>query len=309
MSGGRGKGARAPVLRWLPIALVAASAVGALQAAPTTLAARVEEPRAYGWRVGDLLAREVRVEVPQGLVLDRGSLPVPGRIGASFELRRADWDGGTGAGVHRLVLEYQVFRSPPAVRTLEVPPITLRFTGTPRNQDLRIDAWPVTVAPLVPVEVSPRRGLGEWQADAAPPRVETSGPRTRLLVYALLALPCLAYLAHVYLGLPWRARRARPFESAWRALRAGPPSPEAAFRRFHQALNDSAGTVLFEAGLADYLAARPQLAGLREELERFFAASRAIFFAGTGHTAEASARLPALLELCRRCRDAERGAA
>ena len=68
------------------------------------------------------------------------------------------------------MLDYQVFLAPAAVRTLrDRRRCALRFAGAARAEDLRIDAWPVTVAPLVPVEVPPRRGLGELQPDRPPP--------------------------------------------------------------------------------------------------------------------------------------------
>lgn len=183
------------------------------------LSAQADEPRAYGYQVGDVMTRRIAVQVPAGLRLDESSLPPVGRLGHAFELRRVDWQALRG-GRHQLLLEYQVFLAPVAVRTLELPPVILRFAGQPRAQDLRIDAWPVTVAPLVPVDVSPRRGLGDLQPDAEAPLIDTAPARHRLLAGAVLAALLLAYLAHVYLGLPWLARRRRPFESAWRALQA-----------------------------------------------------------------------------------------
>ena len=43
-----------------------------------TLQATTEEPRAFGWQVGDVVQRRITVEVPEGLVLDENSLPRPG---------------------------------------------------------------------------------------------------------------------------------------------------------------------------------------------------------------------------------------
>lgn len=278
------------------------------------LGAQAEEPRAYGYQVGDVMTRRIAVQVPAGLRLDESSLPPVGRLGHAFELRRADWQA-LRAGQHQLLLEYQVFLAPVAVRTLELPPVILRFAGQPRTQELRIDAWPVTVAPLVPVEVSPRRGLGDLQPDAEPPLIDTTAARQRLLAGAVVAALLLAYLAHVYLGLPWLARRRRPFESAWRALHgpAGGGSAAEQHRQgllaLHEALNRSAGAVLFETGIDAFLAAQPRFAGLREELQQFFALSRQAFFRAPAEAADPQAAQQWLLAFCGRCRDAERGAA
>ncbi len=304
---------------WLVMALLTAqAAIGlnppALAAeTDTPLSAQSEEPRAYGYQVGDVMTRRITVSSPSGLRLDEASLPIVGRLGQAFELRQVSWQT-LRAGQHQLVLVYQVFLAPQAVRTLELPPVILRFVGTPRAQDLRIEAWPVTVAPLVPVDVSPRRGLGALQPDAEAPLINTAPARQRLLACGALVTVLLAYLAQVYLGLPWLARHRRPFETAWRALHApakGNPAEQcrAALQALHDALNRSAGAALFEPGITAYLAEQPRFAGLRDELQQFFVLSRREFFGAAGETADPRATRQWLLAFCRRCRDAERGAA
>lgn len=301
-------------LAWLALCAACAGCTAAgRQGAAGDLTASADEPRAFGHHVGDLVSRQVTVKVPPGLALDDASLPQPGRHGQSFELRLVDWQRGSGPGHFTLRLVYQLFRSPAEVRTLELPPLTLHFVGQPRAQDLRIDAWPVVVSPLVPVDVSPRRGLGPLQPDALPLPIDTAQPRRRLLGAGLAVLLALAYLAHVYLALPWLARRQRPFERAWRALRTAPgvvshAAVLAAYQQLHQALNRSAGRTLLEQGIDGFLAAQPRYAPLRDELVQFFQSSRQLFF-GAGSLPALPARLQWLRALCQRCRDAERGAA
>ena len=64
-----------------------------------------------------------------------------------------------------------------------MPGFTLRLRGEPRDQEVRVEAWPVTVSPLVPEDVSPRRGLGELQPDAGPPLIDIWPVRWRLIAY------------------------------------------------------------------------------------------------------------------------------
>ena len=289
----------------LALALQAAGA--AAQPSPTVTTV---EPRAYGWQLGDVVQREVRIEAHEAFTLEADSLPRPGRVGSAFELRRIDIDTTRSANSrqHRLRLEYQVFLSPQAVKTLELPPLTLRFASGGRRQDVRVDAWPVTVAPLVPVDVSPRRGLGELQPDAPPPAIDTRATRARLWACAAAAALLALALLHLYVGLPWLLRRQRPFESAWRALRrlAGQEPAtrrRAAFEQLHAALNRSAGAALFEGGVDAFVAERPAFAALRDDLRQFFQRSRREFFAAT---AAADDNWPWLLNLTRRARDAER---
>ena len=279
-------------------------------AAPGTLSASSDEPRAFGYTVGDIVSRRVALQVPAGLQLDDDSLPRAGARGRALELQRVVLHTSLAGVPDALQLDYQVFLAPRELRVLEMPPIELRFEGSPRPQTLRIDAWPVTIAPLAPLEPSPREGLGELRPDREPPRIDTPPARVRQAVEGGAMLLLLGYLANVYLVLPWSAQRRRPFGRAWQALSALPARPDAAqrraaFERVHAALNETAGEVVFEPGLARFIAMRPRFAPLRDDLVRFFQDSRAEFFAGGDDTVDARW----LVMFCRRCRDVERGAA
>jgi mxaA protein len=272
----------------------------------------VDEPRAFGHSVGDVVKRRITIRVPKSLHLDEASLPQT-RRGTALELRRVRWERHAERGAERyeLRLDYQIFLAPRDVRLLEMPPLMLRFDGQPRAQELRVDAWPVVVAPLGPIDASPRHGLGELRPDRPPPLIDTHASRLRLALYAAVALVGLGYLAWVYAAWPWWQRRHRPFGRAWHDVRglspgASPAQTRAAIQRLHEALNRTAGQVLFEQGIDGFVAARPRFAPLRGELTAFFGRSREAFFALDG----AAPRDPAwLIEFCRRCRNVERGAA
>ncbi len=291
---------------------------GSAAAAPEVLGAVSDAPRAFGYSVGDRVSRHIRLQVPAGLTLDEESLPRAGSRGRALELRRVVLRRSLRGVPESLQLDYQVFLAPREVRVLEMPVVELRFNGTPRAQTLRIDAWPVTVGPLAPADASPREGLGEMRPDRAPPGIDTAAARVRLTIALVVIALLLAYLAQVYLVMPWSAQRHRPFGRAWAVLRTLPAQADAAqrraaFERLHAALNETAGEVLFEPGLDRFIARRPRFAVMRSDLARFFAQSRAEFFGAGGVGREASRDAAGdarwLVELCRRCRDLERGAA
>ena len=306
-------------------AAVAAAAFSALLAvsfgsASAAVSVEADQPRAFGYSVGDVVRRHVTVHASGGLTLDEASLPPVGRHGKALELRALDRRVVAEAGGqrHEITLDYQVFLSPTVVRTLEMPPITLHFragSGSGRGEDARIDARPLTVSPLVPVEVSPRRGLGELQPDAAPPPIDTALLQRRLAASAAVLALLLGGLFAVYIALPWFGRHRRPFERAWRALRRQPAPGSAeglrgALRQVHAALNQTAGQVLFAGGVDRFVAARPAFAPLRDELAIFFGHSQRAFFAAAGDVdTQTTALGPWLLAFCRRCRNAERGLA
>lgn len=294
--------------------VVVLSFAAAVQAADdAVLRIDAEEPRAYGYQVGDHLRRRVVVQVPSGWTLDEASLPKPGGRGLALELRSVQRSSTAAAGGQRLVLDldYQVFLAPAVPRTVEIGAHRLRFTVAGRAEEALIEAWPVTIAPLVQVEAPNRRGLGELQPDRPPPLRDTSGLHTRLTVWAVVAALLIAVLAIAYLGPPWRLARNRPFGVAWRHLRRLPAQPDdAAWRaacvQLHEALNRSAGEVLFERDLDGFVQRHPGFAPLRDDLQHFLRTTREQFFGGAPRAADDGRWL---LALCRRCRDAERGLA
>jgi mxaA protein len=299
--------------RVLSAALLCSALAGITRADDAVLRVEASEPRAYGYQVGDHVQRHIVVHAPAGWTLDEASLPRPGGRGTALELRSVQRRTSAAGSDQRieLDLDYQVFLAPAAVRTVEIAPIALRFAGASRTEDLRIDAWPVTIAPLVQVEAPTRRGLGELRPDRPPLLRDTSALRTRLLAWAVIALLLIATLAVAYLGPPWRAARHRPFGVAWRQLRRLPAQPgeeawRAACMQLHEALNRTAGEVLFERDLDAFVQRQPGFAPLREELQRFLHTTRGQFFGGAPRSADDGRWLVAL---CRRCRDAERGLA
>ncbi len=300
----------------------------AVPPAPLVLQVTAHEPRAYGYQVGDVLRREMLIQVPTGLVLDEASLPRASTRGAAIELRGValSHEPLPGGQQQRLLLDYQVFLAPKEVRTLEIAPISLRYVGaglagSGREQLLRIDAWPVTVAPLLPQTVSSRQGLGDLQPDVPPPLINLAPVLHRLQIWAGLAALLGLWFLGVSVAWPWWQRRHQPFGRAWASLRRVPglaarpdltnePGAAAAeqwldaCRCLHQAINQSAGQVVFEAGLVGWITRQPMFKPAQADLARFLALSNQAFFSTDAAPPRDGAWLRAL---CKRCYELERG--
>lgn len=272
------------------------------------------EPRAYGWFVGDVIERHLVVTAPEGARIDADSLPKLQRQGQFLEVRSVQVH--SRGSRHELRIAYQVFLAPPQVRTLEIAPFTLRLRRGDQQAEQRVEAWPVTVAPLVPEAVAERSGLGPLQPDAPLPQRASRAGWQRLGLLGLLALPALAYLAWAWVLGPWLAARRRPFHAAWRQIQAlggqGEAERAQAWRALHQALDAHTGQAVFARDLPAWLAARPAAAPLAGALQQFFARSQQIFFeAGPGQAAavQPAADLAQLRRLAQALRALERGAA
>lgn len=312
---GTAMGLRPWLVRTVRVALVAAAlpAAWAADPEPAPLVARTIEPRAFGYRTGDVLERQVIVDIPSRLKLVEDSLPTVGPQGPVLELRslrRSSQSTSTGQRL-TLNLRYQVFAAPVAVRTYELPKLSLRFDGVPRGEDLRIDPWPVVVAALATEEVSAREGLGELRPDMAPPLRETGFERGVLLGCAAMALLLCAYLAFVYVGLPWRAQRHRPFTYAFRTVQARGDGDidgdwREACRALHAAFNQTAGRTVFAEAIDGFVLQAPRFAGLQDDIRTFFNLSQAAFFADAQ---QPPPQRDWLVSFAKACRDAERGSA
>lgn len=298
------------MIRWLLCVVIATAWPAWAQQGPQVT---TEEPRAFGYQVGDLVTRVVLVHLPRGWTLDEGALPVPGRLSTALDLRSLEQRQQTfpeGRRV-RIELTFQVFAAPAAARLYELPGLTLRVEGGQGTEEaLRVDPWPLVVAPVGLEDASPRQGLGAMRPDPLRPTVDTS--RLKGVVVGALSLAgTAACLAWVCMGRPGWRHRQRPFALAWDELRPrgrrARPDGDAGdglriARRLHVALNASAGQVLFAEGLDEWLARVPAYVPLREDLQRFFQQSSSSFFAA----APLDARW--MLTLARALRDAERSA-
>lgn len=273
----------------------------------------VRQPRPFGYVIGDRLEQRITVSAPDGMSLDPRSLPRPGRTDLWLELSpprlTSDRHGGTTR--YRLSLDYQIVNVPEQVRTIDMPAVDLVFIGHGTREATRetamVDEWPITIAPITPTYVLARAGLTEIRPDAPPPTPDAAPYMWLTLLWAAGIVAVIAITAAQRRGGFWLRRSARPFAKAARDLRklARLPPEQAIYRRglqrLHRAFDAAAGHAVFGDRLAPLFAARPELIGLRAQIERFYAASQREFF-GSGSN---SASLQEVLALADRCREAE----
>jgi mxaA protein len=248
----------------------------------------VEEPRAFGHTVGDLLVQRVRLgaDGPAGAA-NEWVLPSGGRVDVWLERRPARIETAAD-GSRWLVLAYQVTNAPVAVTQAELPALVLR---TRAGDVLRVPAWPISVGPLAPDAAFGAGGFAAMQPDRTPAPLALAPIERRIgLGLAGLVATLIAWLAW------WIARNRRdaarlPFARAWREFRrqgmtngeaGGCDDRDAAWRIVHRALNETAGFVVQSSSLPRLLTRAPWLEPLRAQLEQFYLRSEARFFSLSG---------------------------
>lgn len=170
------------------------------------------------------------------------------------------------------------------------------------------------MTPITPEAGPDSLALSSLQPDRAPAPIPVEARERRFawIVAGLLSLLGLA-AARRWL-MPLLAPGKLPFSTAVRELKRSqrgkitPAQYAAGLRIVHQAVNETAGRVVFAHNLDEFLAVHPRYAELRAEFAQVFTASRKVFFADADGAVPSDNPLPALLLLCRRCSRIERKA-
>ena len=261
-------------MRSLRGALVLAALLAGAEVRAQQPEAVVEQPRPFGYTVGDIATQ--RVLLPDGFQLS--SPPEATRTSVWLERRPARLERGPD-GRRWLAVDYQVVNAPRTLATVTVP--AWQLAGTP---PLRIPAAAINVGPLTtPAAAGQALSL---RPDRPAPAIATAPIQRRFALWlAALAAALAAWLASAGWNA-WRARTALPFGRALHALRGPDPAPAAAHVVLHQAFDRTAGRVVHAATLPALFERAPYLQAQRPRIEQFYAQSAALFF-GDGLPADA----------------------
>ncbi|MTH64050.1 nonribosomal peptide synthetase MxaA [Paracoccus shanxieyensis] len=242
------------------------------------MAQQVQNPRPYGWWLGDELVQTIRVP---GAV-DPASLPRPRAVDYWLDLRdisRRDVPGGT-----EITLRWQNFYSALEPREQQVPPSRIRLSD---GTALDLPGFRFVTSPIRPI-LAPST-VDQLQPDPPFHLIDPTPARLRLAAAVLALIAGALALAWHQAWFPFRRRPARPFARAARQIARLPDAQ--ARPLLHHALDQSFGRVLIGAELDRFLTAAPHFAPLGAQLRGFFAASDAAYF---GAGAQAPQDIPRL---------------
>jgi|KBSSwiStaDraftv2_1062776.scaffolds.fasta_scaffold69188_3 mxaA protein len=256
----------------------------------------VEQPRSFGYVVGDLIRQRVLLQV-EGQAFEPAVLPHIERAGVWLE-RRAPWIESGDDGRRWLIVEYQLINAPQALAMVELPAWELQSKSG--KTPLRIGAWPVSVTALTPRAAFAKGDLGDLRPDRPAPIIAIEPLRRRLAFTCAAFALTLVLWAGWWRWREWRASSMQPFACALREMRRVGDSAPQSWHALHRAIDRTAGQAIQSATLPDLFLRAPHLVPLRAKIEQFFDESGARFFAGT-----AGRSLP-LRELCSELRRLEK---
>lgn len=272
----------------------------------------VSTPRSFGYVIGDTIEQEIRLEVADSHALDETTLPEEGRLTYWLELRPPLIRSRRGrhSTLYEIALTYQIFNVPDALSSVAMPGYELSVVGPGDAFPVFVPEWVFTVSPITRGAES--GGLLDLRSARAPALVSVEARVERVIWLSVGLLIALALLVQAYWGFPLATRRGRPFTRAVGQLKrlerrpAGEALHRDALRHVHEAFNQTAGEVVFAENIDGFLAQHIEFAPLREQIEAFFAVSRRVFFTGSS-TQKYRASLDKMTQLCRACRELERG--
>lgn len=285
---------------WITALTAATSAIAAQEPAPTRAEERVvpaivEQPRPFGYVVGDLVTQRVLLTAP-GLDFEPTALPPAQRLNIWFE-RRASGIESAADGRRWLVVDHQLINAPQTLTTLYLP--AWEIEGKADGAQLRIPAAPISVAPLI--SNSSAATADPLRPDREVSIIDMTAARTSLLAGSLaLAITLAAWIAW-WQWRNWRDRKDRPFARAAHELQRIDETAPEAWQSLHRAFDQTAGRVLQVETLPALFERAPHLQPRRAEIERFFAQSSERFF-GAGP----QSNLVSVRELCHELRRIER---
>ncbi len=260
--------------------------------------ATVEQPRSFGYVLGDLFTQRVLLTL-NGREFVPADLPTTGRVGVWFE-RRAVHIDKDAQGRRWLSVDYQLMNSPQMLSAITLPAWKLgsHESGT---QELRIAEWPMTVAPLTPERAIAQPGLGSLRPDRPVPSVVLA-PIQRGITAGVtgLVITLVAWISW-WAWRNWRASSQQPFARALREMRDIAETEPESWHALHRAFDRTAGRAIRRETLPALFEHSPHLRRMHSAIEEFFAQSAARFFEGKPPGRPVSAH-----SLCRELRRIEK---
>ncbi|HEY8125790.1 MAG TPA: nonribosomal peptide synthetase MxaA [Methylocystis sp.] len=246
---------------------------------------RIHSARPFGYFVGDLIYARIDVSAPGDAVLSRASLPNPGPLTGSLDLRdvKLSETSENGARLWRLDLTYQNFYVALDARDIEIPGFELSISTAIGAQPVIVPARRVGVSPLREIAPQKQEQASDYlRPDGSSAFVDEATPLNLAIGAGAAALLAFVLVARDRAWPPFQQRKGRVFSSLAREISrrrgADDANLAAAIQSVHRALDLANGATLLSGDLPEFLCRRPEYAPLRVDFERFFVSSKRLFF-------------------------------
>jgi mxaA protein len=269
-------------------------------------------PINMGVKIGDVLNREIQIEVASPYQLSKSTFPVKGTRQNGIELVEISVLSTQGQKKtdYKIALKYQVFANATTPVVMKLPTEKLAVTGGAKALSLNIPEWSFWFSPLVVTDAATAKV--NMHPQERMPLVDIVSHKARLTGYIALLLVGLIGLVYINANGKWLPFMGGAFAQAHRKLKRltkeHSVKPEdlvkSAYLCMHQAFNTVFGRSLFASNVEQFVSEHPRFLKLRQEIESFFENSNQSLF---GQNEHASHSIESLIAFSKTLRDCERG--
>lgn len=245
-----------------------------LAAALAIQPAVVEQPRSFGYVIGDIATQRVLLE-ENGRAFTPDHLPTAGPLGNWVERRAVRIERDSG-GRRWLAVDYQIMNSPQEIKLVTLP--AWKLAAKEGTAGLAIPEWQISVATLTPAQPFGRAGLGGLRPDRDAPSIDVVPMRRWMMIWTACALALALLWVGWWSWRNWQAAARQPFAKALREIRDVDETSPQAWVALHRAFDATAGRVVQMETLPQLFERAPRLKPQRSAIEAFFAQSSARFF-------------------------------
>jgi len=279
----------------------------------------INPSKSVGIQIGDLLNREIELEVTKPYQISKNAFPVKGTNQDGIELNDIQVETKTSdqKTTYKIRLTYQVFSYSDKPVVLQLP--AERFAVTSNDQvgnnqtafSVDIPAWRFWQASLVPIGI--KNAKNHVQPQYKPTLIDLRQHQIKLI--ALLSLFIIGAIGLVYINADkqWLPFMNGAFAQAHRKIKKlnkDKASEQKALLYMHQAFNKAHGENLFASDIDAFILANPAYASMQTEIMRFFKRSNASLFSEPQFLEDhenSTAHINELIALSKALRNCERG--
>ncbi len=304
----------------------AAPELSAKQQSSARILNTINPPKSVGVQIGDLLTREIEIEVAKPYQISKNAFPVKGTNKDGIELNDIQVETKTSDEkiTYKIRLSYQVFSysDKPTIQQLPAERFAITFAQQSANNQtasnqaannqsasfLEIPAWRFWQASLVPTGI--KNAKENVQAQYKPTLID-SRPHLLALVTSLILLIIGAIgLVYINADKQWLPFMNGAFAQAHRKIKKlnkDKAGEQKALLYMHQTFNKIHGANLFASDVDAFVLANPAYASMKTEIIHFFERSNATLFSDKQSSEQNENSIAHISALSRALRNCERG--
>lgn len=298
---------------------LAATELSVKQASSAKILNTINPSKSVGIQIGDLLNREIEIEVAKPYQISKNAFPVKGTNQDGIELHdiQVETKISDEKITYKIKLTYQVFGYSDKPAVMQLP--AERFAVTSNDQvgnnqvalSVDIPAWRFWQASLVPIGI--KNAKDHVQPQYKPTLIDLRQHQIALIT--LLSLLIIGAIGLVYINadkhwLPWMNGAFAQAHRKIKKLSKNSTGEKKALLYMHQAFNQVHGSNLFASDVDAFVLANPAYASMKTEVVHFFERSNAALFSEqqlSENHENSTTQINALIALSKALRNCERG--